>query len=160
MTRSRLRRQNDLPALELLPVDSHAEAEIWGPVLAARPRWALHTFAPSSARPRRGRLVRVAVVAVVATIFGAAVTHRYEQSTRPVAPPWIQACRAAIDATARLQREHDIELDEAMKSTWALAAGLPVQAQPIGTSSIAVLQRDADIKTRDCVSPTDPTHSR
>jgi hypothetical protein len=154
-------RERDLPAVELLPnPDSESDAEACSNAVSTGPRRAELTRAPSHARQGRGRLLRVVAIAVAATVLGAAVTHRYDQWTRPATPPWIQACRAAIDATAQLQRRHGIEVDEAMQSTWALAAGLYVQPQPIDTSSIARFQRDADNKTRDCVTPTDPAHSR
>jgi len=155
------RREPDLPAVELLPnPDSESDGGMCSSAVSTGPRRTELTRAPSFARHGRGRLLRIAAVAVAATILGAAVTHRYDQWTRPATPPWIQTCRAAIEATAQLQRRHAIEVDEAMQTTWALAAGLHVQPQSIDTSSIAGLQRDADNKTRDCVAPIDPAHSR
>jgi hypothetical protein len=161
MAGNRYQRESDLPAVELLPEpDSRSDSEAWSSAITSGPGRAELTCAPSSTRQRRGRLLRIVGVAVAATILGAAVTHRYDQWSQPVTPPWIQACRPAIEAAAQLQREHGIEVDEAMQYTWALVAGVQVQPQPVDTSIIARLQRDADNKTRDCITPTDPAYSR
>ena len=159
MTSNSRQYERALPTLEPLP-DYGADTETCTSTIGTRPRRAQQTSATSSTQKRRGRLPRIAAIVIAATILGAAVTHRYDQSSGPVTPHWIQACQAAIDATARLRQQHGIELDEAMQSTWALVAGVHVQPQPIDTSSIARLQRDADNKTRDCVTPTDPAQSR
>jgi hypothetical protein len=90
---------------------------------------------------------------IAAGILGAAAVHRYDQPSRPATPEWTRACRAAIDATARLQQLEAVEIDQAMRSTWGAIAGVRVQPRPTLASDIARLKREADGATQNCLAP-------
>lgn len=121
------------------------------------PRWpepdATLLAAPRSRVTGRSRVAGLLIAAIAAGSVG---THWSDQRVRTSTSPWIARCQAAVTASARLDRLHDVQLGQAIEATWSAVAGVRSPLTPIDTALDARLQRDADNATARCVSPTAP----
>jgi hypothetical protein len=147
----------DLPTLEPLPEAAfRTRVDARG---TARDPWseqAALTRVRSSVPAPGARWLRTGAVVIATTTFGAVLAHRYDQWSRPVTPRWIQTCREAIDANARLHQARKRELDQAQYEAWSIIGGLRIKPTPLDASLDRRLQRNADEAINRCISPTSP----
>jgi hypothetical protein len=121
---------------------------------ALAPRWTAPDGTLLAApRPRVTDRRRVAALLIAAIVGGSLGTHWFDQRTRTSMSPWIARCQAAVAASARLDRLHNVQLGQELQATWSVVAGVRSPPTPIDTALDRRLQREADEAAARCVSP-------